>query len=149
MENPTYFEVKDFRFDHETGSTLVTVRKSQDITIELHNLTDEYRLKDELEHTLRPDHKDTPHKLRKVSQLVHSLNKPGVNAFDVIQVLDEVDYLLGSIEAILEPNRVPNIRIVRNKALHDLTRRNPSTHSSPWYSNYLVHNPHNIIPVSV
>ena len=146
MQDITYFEVKDFSYDPETNSTIVIVRKSQDVTVRVPFLADEHRLKYALEHTLRPDHKEAPHKLHKVSQLVRSLNKPGVNAFDVIQVLDEVDHLLGSIEAILEPNRVPNTRMVRNRALQELTQG--SHHSYYHGSAPLVHNPHSITPVS-
>ena len=147
MQGTTYFEVKDFKLNPETGSTLVRVRKSQDVTVKVHlGMIPEHRLKHELEDTLRPDHKDTPHKLRSVSRLVRSLNKPGVNAFDVIQVLEQVDHLLGSIEAILEPNRIPNTRMIPNRALQELTQ--DSHHSHYRRGAPLVRNPHNGIPVS-
>ena len=125
----------------------MNVRKSQEITVELRSSTvfREQELTRVLERSLRPDHEDTPHKLHKVSQLVHSLNKPGVNAFDVIQVLEQVDYLLGSIEAILEPNKVPDTRMIHNNALHELTRFAQSNYR---YGNSYVRNPHSITPVS-
>ena len=131
MQGTTYFEVKDFTYDPKTRDTLVRVRKSQDVTIRAHLvMLPEHRLKHELERSLQPDHSDIPHNLRSVSQLVHSLNKPGVNAFDVIQVLGQVDYLLSSIESTLKPNKVPDIHIVRNKALEEVLRMNNS--NSPY-----------------
>ena len=151
MKRTIYFEVKDFQMQQPKYNFRkmqdVILRKSEDILLELpiHARLDYEYLKYHLKEHVVPK-TQIPHHLSKARTLLHSLNKPGVNAFDVIQVLDKIDFLFDSINDEVNPKSIPDVKLVRNQGLEYLLRyEHPDTNS--WDSNTL-RNPCSITPVS-